>query len=80
MPVGRQQRLHGHGLDRELEFLQDRQAHSAVGFFVDAIPAEKILHRLNVSRHVGVHQVVGQILTGSLIPPGPSGDQDEPEG
>jgi len=30
-----------------------------VGFFINTLPAEKILHRLNISRHVRVHQVIG---------------------
>ena len=42
--------------------------------------ATVLLCRRYHDRVICVHQVVGQILTGSLIPPGPSGDQDEPEG
>ena len=79
LTVEGQQRADDDGRDGELVLLLDDQAQAGACRRVDPIPAEQVLDRRGVAPGERLAQFVRQHARRVRLPPGPDGDQEEPE-
>ena len=73
------QRADDDGRDGQLVFLLDDQAQAGARGGVDPFPAEQFLDRRGVAAGESLAQFGRQHACRARLPPGPDGDQEEPE-
>ena len=79
LSVEGQQRTDDDGRDGELVLLLDDEAQAGARRGVDPFPAEQVLDRRGVAPAERLAQLGGQHAHRVRLPPGPDGDQEEPE-